>query len=258
LPLLGGDQASFSIEGTYDGPYVRRVDNDPNLNWSFKTPERQLQVVAGTAFGTEVDEALVKLREFKNFEASFSAKEMELGPEDVVAEIGSGYGYWATATSPLVRKVMCLDISPDLLDLCRQEVSGKENIECHQIAPGDLSVLASTGVNKIYSAGVFIHFNLYDVVMRHPVQLRPVAARGEVVRRKQDAVVPADVLQLSVHRDQDRGEHRVRVQERPRTGHAVRLVSVRKASPATVREAAAARRDALAAGRQAFASPSAG
>jgi SAM-dependent methyltransferase len=138
---------------------------DENLNWSFKDKVAQLLAVTGTEYGTDVDQALVKLREFKNYEASVSAKDLELVAGDVVAEIGSGYGFWATATSPLVRKVLCLDISPDLLDLCRREVADNENIECHLISPGDLSVLRSLGVNKIYSAGVFIHFNLYDVVI---------------------------------------------------------------------------------------------
>jgi cyclopropane fatty-acyl-phospholipid synthase-like methyltransferase len=140
-------------------------DVDQNLNWSFKDRVSQLLAVTGTAYGTDVDEALVKLREFKHFEASISAKDLELSAGDVVAEIGSGYGFWATATSPLVRKVMCLDISPDLLDLCRREVVSRSNIECHLISPGDLSVLRSSGVNKMYSAGVFIHFNIYDVVV---------------------------------------------------------------------------------------------
>lgn len=142
---------------------LRRVNE--NLNWSFKDKVAQLLAVTGTEYGTDVDQALVKLREFKNFEASVSAKDLELVAGDVVAEIGSGYGLWATATSPLVRKVLCLDISPDLLDLCRREVADNENIECHLIAPGDLSVLRSSGVTKIYAAGLFIHFNLYDVVI---------------------------------------------------------------------------------------------
>jgi cyclopropane fatty-acyl-phospholipid synthase-like methyltransferase len=122
-------------------------------------------VVGGTAFGTDVDEALVKLREFKNSEALISAEDLMLTADDVVAEIGSGYGFWATATSPLVRRVVCLDISPDLLELCRQEVAGRPNVECRLMAPGDLSTLESSGVTKVYAAGVFIHFNLYDIVI---------------------------------------------------------------------------------------------
>ncbi len=137
--------------------------DDPNLNWRVSDPTEQLLVVAGTAFGTHQEGALVALREFKRFEAGVSAQDLSLGADDVVAEIGSGYGFWATATSPLVSRIICLDISPDLLELCRQETASA-NVDCRLMEPGDLSTLQSAGVTKVYSAGVFIHFNLYDII----------------------------------------------------------------------------------------------
>jgi cyclopropane fatty-acyl-phospholipid synthase-like methyltransferase len=174
----------------------------PNLTWRFKDRISQLRAIAGTAFGTEVDEALVKVREFKNFEASISAQDLALGADDVVAEIGSGYGFWATATAPLVRRILCLDISPDFLDLCRQEVACRPNIECHLIAPGDLSCLRASGVNKVYSAGVFIHFNLYDVViyLKQIFELLPPGGRVmfNIANADCDTLFEFDQWQLAV------------------------------------------------------------
>jgi cyclopropane fatty-acyl-phospholipid synthase-like methyltransferase len=138
--------------------------DDPNLTWRATDPSEQLLVVAGTAFGTDLETALEGLREFKQFEASVAAVDLDLAAGDVVAEIGSGYGYWASATSSLVSRVICLDISPDLLELCRKEVAGRGNVECRLIEPGDLSTLRRSGVTKVYAAGVFIHFNLYDII----------------------------------------------------------------------------------------------
>jgi cyclopropane fatty-acyl-phospholipid synthase-like methyltransferase len=175
---------------------------DPNLTWSFKDRLVQLKVVGGTAFGSDVDEALVKLREFKNFEASVSARDLDLGAGDVIAEIGSGYGFWATATAPLVRKVICLDISPDLMELCRLEVASRPNVDCHLIAPGDLSCLQSTGVNKVYSAGVFIHFNLYDIVvyLKQIFELLPPGGRlmFNIANADCDTLFDFDQWQLAV------------------------------------------------------------
>lgn len=58
---------------------------------------------------------------------------LELGPTDIVADIGAGTGYFARRIAPLVSqgKVLAVDIQPEMLALLQSELEAKgiENVE---------------------------------------------------------------------------------------------------------------------------------
>jgi cyclopropane fatty-acyl-phospholipid synthase-like methyltransferase len=153
---------------------------EPNFRWNFRDSRTQLLAIVGTAFGEDPATALPKVKEFKRAEAASAAKSLALGAGDIVAEIGSGYGFWAAFTAPRVKQVYCLDISPELLDLCATETRSLPNITPVLIEPSDLSPLRETSVNKVYSAGVFIHFNLFDIAI-YLTQLYEILPRDGLV-----------------------------------------------------------------------------
>jgi cyclopropane fatty-acyl-phospholipid synthase-like methyltransferase len=89
-------------------------------------------------------------------------KFLKLNGNDVVLDMGSGMGFMAERIAPRVRQLHCADISESFLAMCKSRTGQHKNIETHQISYADLRGLKGKGINKIYSALMFIHFNFYD------------------------------------------------------------------------------------------------
>lgn len=133
-------------------------------NWEFGDKNELVYGYFGGGYDSS-EASVARMRELKRqYDAPAIARFLELEPSDIVADLGSGFGHIAAALAPQVRRLLCLDVSSEFLDLCRTETASLDNVEHHHIPRGDLSCVRGKDVNKIYANSVFIHLNLYDMV----------------------------------------------------------------------------------------------
>jgi SAM-dependent methyltransferase len=120
--------------------------------------------VVGPAFGPNPESRIGEIRELKRREARLVANALGLGPSDVVMDLGCGMGYGAGLIAPLVRKLYCCDVRETFLGYARAECAGAPNVE-FALKPrvGDFTFLEADSLDAVYSAGVFIHLNLFDI-----------------------------------------------------------------------------------------------
>lgn len=85
-----------------------------------------------------------------------------VNPTDVVVEIGCGVGRVGKQLAPLCRKWIGCDVSPHMLALAAQRLSGLGNVELHEITGFDLHPLADETANLVYSTVVFMHLEEWD------------------------------------------------------------------------------------------------
>lgn len=91
-------------------------------------------------------------------------RELQLGPDDVVADLGCGTGRVASLIAPYVAEVVALDYSETVLGVARER-RGLANIEYRH---ADLNVLdtATLPVTKAYAVGALFYLDSHDVVRR--------------------------------------------------------------------------------------------
>jgi SAM-dependent methyltransferase len=93
----------------------------------------------------------------KLFEAYFAIFPWDSLPSDaVVADIGCGSGRWARFVAPRVRRLLCLDPSPQALGVARSALSGHDNCTFVEGAAGALPMLDGS-LDAAYSLGVLHH-----------------------------------------------------------------------------------------------------
>ncbi len=133
--------------------------------WEFNNRKTLLCALVGNDFGPDPESRLDEIREYKKNEAKFLVQSLNLQPHDRVVDLGSGFGFIARVIAPLVERVWCLDISSEFLECAKQELQRFSNTEFHQMDFADLRLLAGKRINKGYANAVFIHFNLFDIIL---------------------------------------------------------------------------------------------
>jgi 2-polyprenyl-3-methyl-5-hydroxy-6-metoxy-1,4-benzoquinol methylase len=148
-------------------PLTINASTDPAAaaRWEFNNRKNLLYALVGYDFGMDPESRLDEIRAYKKNEAKYLVDSLKLTPRDRVVDLGSGCGFIARVVAPLCERVHCLDISGEFLDFCREELRDFGNVEFDRIEFGDLSSLAGKKINKGYANAVFIHFNLFDIVM---------------------------------------------------------------------------------------------
>jgi hypothetical protein len=142
----------------------KNIPSDANLNWEHTNEGSLLAAHGGWEFGSTLEAALPQLRAKKESEARATMSLLKLGPDDVLAEIGPGFGFEANFIAPSVKHIHLFEISQSFQDLARKNVK-QPNVSMHLIQPSDLSALQGKDINKVYSGGVLIHFNVYDLAI---------------------------------------------------------------------------------------------
>ena len=79
----------------------------------------------------------------------------ELRPDMVVADVGSGTGFMAIGLAPLVREVVCLDNSPEMLEVARRNLTEASNVR-FELADGYCLPLADGNVDAVF-ANMYLH-----------------------------------------------------------------------------------------------------
>ncbi|HVO57815.1 MAG TPA: class I SAM-dependent methyltransferase [Dongiaceae bacterium] len=151
--------------GAKQGPDLAPAGNADHAKWEFQNRRMLLYALVGNDFGPEPETRLDDIRAYKKNEAQFLIDALDLTATDRVLDLGSGFGFLARVVAPLVAQVVCADISGEFLACAREELRGFANVEFLQIPFADLSALQGLRINKAYANAVFIHFNLFDIVM---------------------------------------------------------------------------------------------
>lgn len=162
----------YDLTGPFSAKHesVDLAENQKNTdksrqNWEFPDTRQLLFALIGYDFGMEPETRMDEIRAFKAKESAYLVKALGLTGEDVVFDLGSGCGLIARVTAPLCKRLHCLDISRDFLGFAQEELKTFPNVEFHHIGYGDLQCLQEKQVKKGYANAVFIHFNLFDIVI---------------------------------------------------------------------------------------------
>ena len=114
-----------SEEAARERPYVHRASEDPEGTGKFYMG-REIPRVVGHGEADWMERPSRAVQELP----SRVVQALELGPSDVVADIGAGTGYFTFRISPLVPygKVYAVDIDPEMLSLIRARME-EENVQ---------------------------------------------------------------------------------------------------------------------------------
>jgi predicted TPR repeat methyltransferase len=133
-----------------------------NQTWNYTSKHDLLVACVGYNFGDKPLERLPEIREARGAYGHQVSMRMGLTKDDIVLDIGSGWGFAARALAPNVRAIHCADISSDFLGMCAEELADFPNAHTHLMKHADFSGLKGLGINRAYATAVFIHFNIYD------------------------------------------------------------------------------------------------
>jgi GT2 family glycosyltransferase/glycosyltransferase involved in cell wall biosynthesis/protein-L-isoaspartate O-methyltransferase len=133
--------------------------------WEFGDRKKLLYALIGYDFGSDPESRLDEIRASKLHEAQFLIQALAPQPSDRILDLGSGCGFIARAFAPLCERLFCVDISSEFLAFCKDELRNFPNVEFQQMEFAKLDFLAGARINKAYSNAVFIHFNLFDIVL---------------------------------------------------------------------------------------------
>lgn len=105
---------------------------------------------------------------------------LDLGPDDVVLDIGAGTGHFAQAIAAQVAEVHCLESSARYAQECRRRLEGTPNAFVHQAPPGRPGGFprASRPYSVVNCLSVIQYFDSPDDFEAMLAGLREVAAPG--------------------------------------------------------------------------------
>ncbi|MCJ7443825.1 MAG: class I SAM-dependent methyltransferase [Methanotrichaceae archaeon] len=139
--------------------------NYDSINWNCDSMNSMLKALIGNQYGENPEEQLDKIRADKKVTADIYDSFLKFERSDRVIDLGSGTGFLTHWIAPKVSKIWCLDISKSFNNFAKNELKEFLNVECSVIEYGNLSCVYNQKIDKIFSTGVFIHFNFYDFVV---------------------------------------------------------------------------------------------
>jgi cyclopropane fatty-acyl-phospholipid synthase-like methyltransferase len=135
-----------------------------NPEWKFGTLREMLIACVGLSFGEHPEERLEEIRMHRAALADMIRSRLSLQPSHAVADIGSGCGFVGRAIAPHVRDLTCVDISPDFLKYCKEELASFNNVSYCLAKYAEFPGVITESLDACFSTAVFIHFNYYDLV----------------------------------------------------------------------------------------------
>jgi SAM-dependent methyltransferase len=83
--------------------------------------------------------------------------------DTVAAEIGVGGGRVAALVAPLVRRLHCIDLSPEMIARAREKVAGTNNVDFLLVDEPRLPQEWSDKIDFVYSFDVMVHLDLKTI-----------------------------------------------------------------------------------------------
>ena len=153
--------------------------------WESFVSERDLLIsVYGKNYGEEPETKKGLIKENFRRYAGYLESVLELRPDDVLMDFGSGTGVIADFLAPKVQKVYAVDVSRNHLEYLKNNVENREKIVPTHISYAGVDQLKD--VTKIYSANVLIHFNQFDIALHLEAFAKVLPAGGKLVFNMQD------------------------------------------------------------------------
>ena len=154
---------------------IRDLQPMRDQNWNF---QREELLYAYVGAGYTWDD-LAKIRDMKRSEAEHAADMLRLEAQDVVLDIGSGFGHLALVLAPRVQQYVCADISAEMMAVCRDETRNMPNVDHIIIPRTDVRSCANRNINKVFANSVFIHVVFFELVsyLRQIYDLLPIGGR---------------------------------------------------------------------------------
>jgi cyclopropane fatty-acyl-phospholipid synthase-like methyltransferase len=131
-----------------------------NENWNYADDGEKIYALGSFGIHPSDLDLIAKNRRQR---ADHIAALLDIRPNDVVLDLGSGMGFMAERLAPRCLQLHCADVSETYLADCRDRVAQFSNVETHLISYADLRALDGKGVSKMYAALLFIHVNFYDL-----------------------------------------------------------------------------------------------
>jgi SAM-dependent methyltransferase len=75
----------------------------------------------------------------------------------VVLEIGPGGGRWSEVLAPRSQRLILLDVTPSVLELCRRRLGSRTNVDYVLSHGADIPGVADASVDAVWSFDVFVH-----------------------------------------------------------------------------------------------------
>lgn len=86
-----------------------------------------------------------------------------LGADVDVLELGCGGGKFSALLRPRTRRLVCADISSDMLARAREHVGDGDDVEYHQLNGRDFAGVADRSVDMIFSYDVLLHLQPQNI-----------------------------------------------------------------------------------------------
>jgi len=134
----------------------------------------------GYTFGDKPEERLEEIRiSRQNFARAF-AELAQINTDDIVLDLGSGFGYAASYLAKSCKKVIACDISKAYLEFASRECHA-DNVEFIHLESHTLEQIEDESIDKFLSMSVFIHFNIYDIFLNLQSAYRVLRQGGRIV-----------------------------------------------------------------------------
>lgn len=132
-------------------------------SWETNNDHELFELLAGDWYGKNPEEKLDLLRRDKTGRAKFLCEDLNLAPNQVVLEIGSGVGFVSRHIAGRVKRLYCCDISDSFLAYARKECRDVPNISFHKLDESGKLFFAPELFDAVVADAVFIHLNIFDI-----------------------------------------------------------------------------------------------
>jgi len=126
-------------------------------SWDRYSQEWEKQKESGTHLGVEWGDRALTERVFEQLLKPNLAKDFE------VLEIGPGGGKYSFLVAPLVKRLICADVSQKMLDRTRERLREHAHVETKKFNGLDFSGLQDASLDLVFSIDVFVHLDLEDI-----------------------------------------------------------------------------------------------
>lgn len=86
-----------------------------------------------------------------------------ISPDQIVLEIGPGFGRWTRKLIEISRHVIVVDVAEKCISHCKDEFGDRGNVEFHVNDGRSLDVVSDDSVDAIWSFDVFVHIEPVDI-----------------------------------------------------------------------------------------------
>ncbi len=123
---------------------------------------------------------------------------MEPSRDKVVLEIGCGLGRMTRRLSELYRRVLALDVSPEMLARARENLADRDNVEWIQGSGEDLARIADGSVDHVFSYITLQHVPTSAAVLTYITEAgRALAAGGRAGLQVRRPSMPAAAIDVA-------------------------------------------------------------